>query len=104
MRNTEESLGFALLERQGAHGSVLTSEAKTLLRALQQTEEQLLKKQGKSEPDSALASFVKVVSFTKDNLAHGKGGVAPYPALEAYLYWVKLPPKRAHFIVLVQSM
>lgn len=58
MRNTEESLGFALLERQGAHGSVLTSEAKTLLRAFQQTEA-ALKETGQTELDSALASFVE---------------------------------------------
>ena len=34
MHNTEESLGFALLERQGARGSVLTQEAKMLLQSI----------------------------------------------------------------------
>lgn len=55
MRNTEESLGFALLERQGAHGSSLTQEAKTLLRAFRQTEK-ALKETGQKVLDSAIAS------------------------------------------------
>ena len=58
VRNAEESLGFALLERQGAHGSVLTSKAKMLLRAFKQTEE-VLKETGQKELNSALASFAK---------------------------------------------
>lgn len=55
MRNTEESLGFALLERQGAHGSSLTQEAKTLLRAFRQTEK-ALKEAGQEVLDSTIVS------------------------------------------------
>ena len=41
MRSTEESLGVQLLERHGAHGSVLTKEAKVILQAFRQTEKEL---------------------------------------------------------------
>lgn len=41
IRNTESSLGIALLERKGAHGSVLTQEAKRLVKAYRQTVEAL---------------------------------------------------------------
>ena len=38
MRNTEDSLGIKLLERHGAHGSVLTDDAKRLLHVFRKTE------------------------------------------------------------------
>ena len=53
MHNTEESLGFALLERQGARGSVLTQEAKMLLQAFRETEK-VLKEAGEEALSSVL--------------------------------------------------
>ena len=41
IRNTEKSLGCSLLERHGAHGSLLTAEAKKILRAYRETEQAL---------------------------------------------------------------
>lgn len=55
IHNTEESLGFALLERQGARGSVLTQEAKMLLQAFRETEK-VLKQTGEETLSSVLSS------------------------------------------------
>lgn len=54
LRNTEESLGMTLLERKGAHGSVLTEDAKVLLEAFQRTEK-ALKEKSQAVLDSALS-------------------------------------------------
>ena len=45
--------GFALLERQGARGSVLTQEAKMLLQAFRETEK-VLKEAGEEALSSVL--------------------------------------------------
>ena len=42
MRNTEDALGVRLLERRGAHGSVLTEDAKNLMNIYRKTEQRLL--------------------------------------------------------------
>lgn len=42
MKHTETSFGIQLLERNGAHGSVLTSEGALLLRAYDELQEQLV--------------------------------------------------------------
>lgn len=54
LRNTEESLGITLLERKGAHGSVLTDDAKVLLEAFQRTEK-VLKEESQVILDSVLS-------------------------------------------------
>lgn len=61
MHNTEESLGFALLERQGARGSVLTQEAKMLLQAFRETEK-VLKEAGEEALSSVLFQQSKIGS------------------------------------------
>ena len=53
MRDTEQSLGVTLLDRQGAHGSVLTEEAKALLKAFHEVE-RALKANGQVVLESAL--------------------------------------------------
>ena len=53
IRDTEQSLGVTLLDRQGAHGSVLTEEAKALLKAFHEAE-RTLKANGQVVLESAL--------------------------------------------------